>query len=242
MIDGIDKLLNKIKYRKITDMINIDLYESVSLDAFESIKHLVSDYDYVDIEPDFIFIITERILILKIYDLNVLKTALEKLLITDLDSRMAIRYKIAIHDIKKSLLTNKDLLGSFLTNSGFLTTQNGNRITFANLNIIPELIIDKSGNSHAISHLLPNNDFVINQVTISLNFEGYIISIHLDNEHPNADENKEYCPGNHRFKKFNLDSVRSIFKNVSIYNLQEKYPKSKKLETYIKEILTYVEK
>ncbi len=81
---------------------------------------------------------------------------------------------------------------------------------------------------------------IINSIEFVVNSENKIVSVKLDNEHPNCDRNNNYCLGDLKFLDLNLNSVNSIMKSVEVYNLKNAYFIPTSIKKYLEEHFSVV--
>ena len=134
--------------------------------------------------------------------------------------QMELMKERAIDIMKRMLNMISDSIKSILTK--YNTKIEAYSVTITNLNIVPNIAIDKN---MKIRTIIDAGGICIKNIIIGSNVNNKIVSVTLDSVHPNADNKKDnsYCLGDMRFKELNLESVDEIIKNLYTITIYDSY-------------------
>ena len=62
-----------------------------------------------------------------------------------------------------------------------------------------------------------------NDIELTINPMNQIISLKLDNKHPNCDESNYYCLGLSKFKLIDLETIQDLINRIKIWRLDDCY-------------------
>lgn len=206
-----------VKFNSLKDKINICLFFKEKI-IFNSNKiNLINGFRQALIES-----FENNLLKMNISDINVLINKY-------INHFQKIILNIYFYKLEKEI-KNKSKFKNNITNIIF--GDNKFEIHFKNLKTKMFLYNDLK-----LYELPKNLSLLINSIVLTVNNDLSIIDTHVflnKQEHPNVNKYKNYCMGNYRYNKINIETIDNLIKNIQIYNLINSYGISKNLKKYIK--------
>lgn len=87
------------------------------------------------------------------------------------------------------------------------------------IQIIPTHAIFKN----KMVQLVKEDVYIISNLKFVFNCNYQILNAIIDNKHPNANKNGDYCLGSYKFSELNEDNILCIINNIKFYKLNDCY-------------------